>query len=120
MSEIEDIVFGKNEEGMEAEIVDIEVWEAKDVFGVQAIRPEREMLMIELDIGYEVVIPLPQGLGYEDGEYIIKDTLKVRRSLMNENSKFRKFVRRYESAPKIGMKVVVCLDNKGFVRVRLD
>jgi hypothetical protein len=109
------------EEGVEGEatIQRISITSARDIFGESARNPDKGMVVLELDSGVKVNLPLPQGLEWTGKDWQITDRLKLARSLKNPSSKFAAFLRAYGSLPRPGMKVKTTLNERGFLRLVL-
>jgi hypothetical protein len=114
-------VKGLLEKGVEdvATVKAVGIVAARDVFGETARNPDKKMVVLELDSGVRVHLPLPQGLEWNGKDWAITDKLKLARSLKNPASKFAAFLRAYGQLPRPGMKVKTTLNEQGFIRLVL-
>jgi len=96
------------------------VKQAREIFGDSARNPERQHLVIRCkETGAEVRLPLPTGLKYDDGDYIVENRASYFRSIANPNSKFAAFLKRYGSAPRVGLDIDLYLNENGWWEIAL-
>ncbi len=62
---------------------------------------------------------LPKGSSYdpEKNEWTVTDQIALRRSMLNYNNWFVKFIKKYNQNPKVGMEVEVVQNQQGFLRI---
>jgi hypothetical protein len=110
----------KSVETVEGVIKSIDIKKAEEVFGEEAISPERiiAVLSVITDASDEPVranLPVPKGLVYDTtkDEWRITDKLAYVRSIRNPASKFSAFLRKY-GVPHKGIRVQVRMNEQGF------
>jgi len=62
---------------------------------------------------------IPKGLKYENGKWQTVDKLSLARSLHNQASWFRAFIKNYKDLPHENMEIEVTLNERGFARIKV-
>lgn len=118
MSEIkiEDLLKGEVVE--KTKIIKMEIKTAEEVYKGKTRNPNKKVLVVYTENGTREAFILPEGLEFENGEFVVVNKVKVAQSLKNRNSKLGNFIRKYGKRPEVGMEVETTLDDKtGFSRI---
>ena len=90
---------------------------AFDVYGDTAKDPDKAVLvMIEGDVHVNLNMAKGIMLCEDEGEFLIEDMTAYRRAMNNDQSKWRRFVKKY-GVPEIGMKVNLMLNDNLYYEI---
>lgn len=98
-----------------SKISNIEVRPAKDVFGENAYSPDRPVIVVWAENGARLPLMVPLGARYENGKWSVLDSKKYNASISYDRSKFGAFVKKYGSAPVLGLKVETVLNGREYL-----
>jgi hypothetical protein len=62
---------------------------------------------------------IPKGLKYQNGKWQKVDKLSLARSLHNQASWFRAFIKNYKDLPSEDMEIDITLNERGFARIKI-
>ena len=105
------------ESTVRSEITSIEVKCAREVYGKNAIEPDRETIVMQAKNGARLVTSLPRGVKYENGKWIVTEREEAKKFLKNKASKFGAFLRKYGCWPHVGNEVDTLINGNGIGRV---
>lgn len=106
----------KSSGGM-SKITEITAYRAGDIFGDKAIDPEKDVVSIKTENKARLVLSVPRGTIFRDGEWHVFDRKQMTRSVGFEKSRFGAFTRRYERWPCKGLEVETVKNAKGFLTI---
>lgn len=105
------------ESTVQSTIATIEIKRAREVYGKNAIEPDRETVVVYAKNGARLLTSLPRGVTYENGQWVITDKEAAKKFLKNKASKFGAFLRKYERWPRVGDEVETLVNGNGIGRI---
>jgi len=93
---------------------------AAEVYGDSAKDPDK-LVLIMLDKDISVNLNMAKGITLDEGmeEFIITDITAYRRTMNNDQSKWRRFIKKY-GVPEIGMMVNLMLNDSLYYEVLFE